>query len=55
MHKHLQCTLFRKSMKSWRYVKNVLLKEFKIYSNKTETSDFHGTVLFDTVKMLQQK
>ena len=26
-----------------------------IYSNKKETSDFHGTVSFDQVKMLQQK
>ena len=26
-----------------------------IYSNKKETSDFHGTVSFDPVKMLQQK
>ena len=26
-----------------------------IYSNKKETSDFHGTVSFDTVKMAQQK
>ena len=28
---------------------------FFIYSNKKETSDFHGTVSFDPVKMLQQK
>ena len=28
---------------------------FIIYSNKKETSDFHGTVLFDPVKMSQQK
>ena len=26
-----------------------------IYSNKKETSDFHGTVSFDPAKMLQQK
>ena len=26
-----------------------------IYSNKKETSDFRGTVSFDTAKMLQQK
>ena len=26
-----------------------------IYSNKKETSDFHGTVSFDPVKILQQK
>ena len=26
-----------------------------IYSNKKETSDFHGTVSYDPVKMLQQK
>ena len=26
-----------------------------IYSNKKETSDFHGTVSFNPVKMLQQK
>ena len=26
-----------------------------IYSNKKETSDFHSTVLFDPVKMSQQK
>ena len=26
-----------------------------LYSNKKETSDFHGTVSFDPVKMLQQK
>ena len=25
-----------------------------IYSNKKETSDFHGTVSFDPAKMLQQ-
>ena len=28
---------------------------YVIYSNKKETSDFHGTVSFDPVKMLQQK
>ena len=27
----------------------------RIYSNKKETSDFHGTVYFDPAKMLQQK
>ena len=27
----------------------------KIYSNKKEASDFHGTVSFDPAKMLQQK
>ena len=27
----------------------------KIYSNKKETSDFHGTVSYDPVKMLKQK
>ena len=26
-----------------------------IYSNKKETSDFHGTVSFDPVKIMQQK
>ena len=26
-----------------------------LYSNKKETSAFHGTVSFDPVKMLQQK
>ena len=26
-----------------------------LYSNKNETPDFHGTVSFDLVKMLQQK
>ena len=26
-----------------------------IYSNKKETSDFHGTVSFDPVKISQQK
>ena len=26
-----------------------------IYSNKKETSDFHGTVYFDPVKISQQK
>ena len=26
-----------------------------VYSNKKETSDFHGTVSYDPVKMLQQK
>ena len=26
-----------------------------IYSNKKETSDFHGTVSFDLVKLSQQK
>ena len=25
------------------------------YSNKKETSDFHGTVSFDPVKIMQQK
>ena len=28
--------------------------EANIYSNKKDTSDFHGTVYFDPVKMLQQ-
>ena len=32
-----------------------LLCSVLIYSNKKETSDFHGTVTFDPVKMLQQK
>ena len=36
-----------------------ILREFDnptyIYSNKKETSDFHGTVSFDPAKMLQQK
>ena len=27
----------------------------KVYSNKKDTSDFHGTVYFDSVKMSQQK
>ena len=27
----------------------------KIYSNKKNTSDFHGTVSFDPIKMSQQK
>ena len=27
----------------------------QIYSNKKETSDFHGTVSINKVKMLQQK
>ena len=27
----------------------------KIYSNKKETSDFHGTVSYDPVKISQQK
>ena len=35
--------------------KTVLLSTHNIYSNKKETSDFHGTVYFDPVKMLQQK
>ena len=26
-----------------------------IYSNKKDTSDFHGTVSFDPIKMYQQK
>ena len=26
-----------------------------IYSNKKDTSDFHGTVSFDPIKMSQQK
>ena len=26
-----------------------------IYSNKNETSNFHGTVYFDSVKLSQQK
>ena len=29
--------------------------KLKIYSNKKETSDFHGTVSYDPVKMLKQK
>ena len=29
--------------------------KYYIYSNKEETSDYHGTVSFDPVKMLQQK
>ena len=28
---------------------------YNIYSKKKETSDFHGIVSFDPVKMLQQK
>ena len=31
------------------------LRVTEIYSNKKETSDFHGTVPFDPVKMSQQK
>ena len=31
-----------------------LLILYHIYSNKKETSDFHGTVSFDPVKMTQQ-
>ena len=30
-------------------------RKVHVYSNKKETSDFHGTVSFDPVKMLQQK
>ena len=32
-----------------------VISEIYIYSNQKETSDFHGTVSFDPVKMLQQK
>ena len=32
-----------------------LANKADIYSNKKETSDFHGAVSFDPVKMLQQK
>ena len=35
------------------YVTQILV--LKIYSDKKETSNFHGTVSFDPVKMLQQK
>ena len=28
---------------------------FYIYSNKKDTSDFHGTVSFDPIKMSQHK
>ena len=31
------------------------LHEEIIYSNKKDTSDFHGTVSFDPIKMSQQK
>ena len=31
------------------------IHRFVIYSNKKETSDFHGTVSLDPVKMLQKK
>ena len=31
------------------------LSAYNIYSNKKETSDFHGTVSFDPGKMSQQK
>ena len=37
------------------FSEQVKLIEFEIYSNKKETSDFHGTVSFDPAKMLQQK
>ena len=35
-----------------------MIKKFvylDLYSNKKETSDFNGTVLFDPVKILQEK
>ena len=38
-------TYFSQSARYW----------FEMYSNKKETSDFHGTVSFDPIKMLQQK
>ena len=38
-------------MKTFYYQK----RNTYIYSNKEETSDFHGTVSLDPVKMLQQK
>ena len=31
------------------------LHEEIIYSNKKDTSDFHGTVSFDPIKMFRQK
>ena len=37
------------------FVLTDLIFDIVIYSNKKETSDFHGTVSFDPVKMLQQK
>ena len=33
----------------------MLSSDIHVYSNKKDTSDFHGTVSFDSVKMLQQK
>ena len=36
------------------FVYNKKMKE-DIYSNKKDTSDFHGTVSFDPIKMSQQK
>ena len=38
-----------------RLDETVLLGTQNIYSNKKETSDFHGTVSYDPVKMLIQK
>ena len=40
-----------------KIVSFILLQNQKhvLYSNKKETSDFHGTVSFDPVKMSQQK
>ena len=36
-------------------VNNIVFLGNNIYSNKKETSDFHGTVSFDPVKLSQQK
>ena len=33
----------------------LIMNKVVIYSNKKDTSDFHGTVSFDPIKMSQQK
>ena len=33
----------------------VTMYHSKLYSNKKDTSDFHGTVSFDPIKMSEQK
>ena len=38
-----------------RKFKYMFIFAVNVYSNKKDTSDFHGTVSFDPIKMSQQK
>ena len=59
----LKVSMFRISITHCRQIQGTMRKgealqflhEEIIYSNKKDTSDFHGTVSFDPIKMSQQK